>query len=40
MLLLAAPFRGGFLFAFGCRLTRKRVGKFLQADLVLGYIFL
>ena len=34
------PSGGGFLFAFAYWLTRKRVSKFLQADLVRGYVFL
>ena len=34
------PTGGGFLFALAYWLTRKRVGKFFQADLVRGYVLL
>lgn len=34
------PTGGGSLFALAYWLTRERVGKFFQADLVRGYVFL
>ena len=34
------PSGGGFLFALAYWLTRKRVAKFFQTDLVRGYVFL
>ena len=34
------PAGGGSLFALAYWLTRERVGKFFQTDLVRGYIFL
>ena len=34
------PTGGGSLFALAYWLTRERVGKFFQTDLVRGYVFL
>ena len=34
------PTGGGFLFALAYWLTRERVAKFFQTDLVRGYVFL
>ena len=40
ILLLATPFRGGLLFAFDYRLTRKRVFELPEAHLVAGDVLL